>query len=376
MKERILITGGAGFIGSFTADLLLERGYEVVVLDALEPQVHGDPARWPDYLDSRVKRIRGDVGHKTILREALEGVTAVIHLAAVVGVGQSMYDIERYVQRNTAETATFLEVIATEYKGKIHKLIVASSMSVYGEGEYRCSHCGIVYPMLRSEEQLLRRNWEMRCPRCGNIAEAIPTTESKPLFPTSIYAITKRDQEEMALIVGRAYRIPTVALRYFNVYGPRQALSNPYTGVGAIFSSRLLNDNPPFVFEDGKQSRDFIHVKDIARANILALESEERAFYQAINIGTGKPTTVLQLAHFLAYTLGKEINPTIVSQFRQGDVRHCYADTRLARDVLGFEAQIPIEEGIGDLVNWVRLQSAQDRVDQAIQELTQRGLTL
>jgi dTDP-L-rhamnose 4-epimerase len=376
MKERILITGGAGFIGSFTADLLLERGYEVVVLDALEPQVHGDPARWPDYLDSRIKRIRGDVGHKTILREALEGVTAVIHLAAVVGVGQSMYDIERYVKRNTAETATFLEVIATEYKGKIRKLIVASSMSVYGEGEYRCSHCGIVYPMLRSEEQLLRRNWEMHCPHCGNIAEAIPTTEGKPLFPTSIYAITKRDQEEMALIVGRAYRIPTVALRYFNVYGPRQALSNPYTGVGAIFSSRLLNDNPPLVFEDGKQSRDFIHVKDIARANILALESDERAFYQAINVGTGRPTTVLELAHFLAHTLGKDISPVIVNRFRQGDVRHCYADTRLARDVLGFEAQIPIEKGIGDLVNWVRLQSAQDWVDQAIQELTQRGLTL
>jgi dTDP-L-rhamnose 4-epimerase len=277
------------------------------------------------------------------------------------------------MQANTMGTAVMLELLASgEYP--IEKLLVASSMSIYGEGAYECPSCGPVYPQLRTTEQLRERNWEMLCPSCQKVVMPTPTGEDKPLFPTSIYAISKRDQEEMCLAIGRAYDIPTVALRYFNAYGPRQALSNPYTGVAAIFSSRLLNGNPPLIFEDGLQSRDFTHVSDIVQANLLAMESEQ-ADYEVFNVGTGRSLSILDVANALSNGMGVAVEPQIAGKFREGDIRHCYGDISKARRVLGYEPRVAFEDGISDLVEWVGEQESIDLVSNATRELEARGLT-
>ncbi|MGQ9599003.1 MAG: GDP-mannose 4,6-dehydratase [Anaerolineae bacterium] len=373
MTEKILITGGAGFIGSFLADALLERGHSVRVYDALVPQVHGPAQAVPDYFNPGAELVRGDVRDRAGLSRALEGVEVVFHLAAAVGVGQSMYQIQYYTEVNTLGGAVLLDLLANT-RHQVRKLVVASSMSVYGEGKYECAECGIVYPKLRSEAQLKRREWEMKCPHCGRDVQPVPTDEDKPLFPTSIYAITKRDHEEMFLQTGFAYGIPTVALRFFNTYGPRQALSNPYTGVMAIFSSRLLNRQPPIIYEDGRQSRDFIHVRDVVQGLLLAMEKPE-ADYQVFNLGTGVPTSVAQVAEMLTQRLTDgEIRPQIRNQFRAGDIRHCYADGSKARRLLGFEPQISLREGLDDLLSWVREQTAMDRFGQAESELEAKSL--
>ncbi len=374
MNVRVLITGGAGFIGSHTADALLARGHKVRVFDSLDPQVHGTGASAPPaYLNKDIEFVRGDVRDREAFHQALQGVEAIFHLAAAVGVGQSMYEIRKYVEVNTLGGATLLDILANE-KHTVRKIVVASSMSIYGEGGYSCTTCGEVYPTLRPLEQLQQREWEMRCPHCGKFVTSVPTNEGKTLYPTSIYAISKRDHEEMFLTVGRAYGIPMVALRYFNVYGPRQALSNPYTGVAAIFSSRLLNGNPPLIFEDGLQSRDFVHVSDIVQANLLALESDE-ADYKALNVGTGRPLTVLDMARILSAKLDNFQEPVLLNQFRQGDVRHCYADISKIRAKLGYEPRVKFEDGIDDLVAWVRKGEAEDKVEKARAELAERGLT-
>jgi dTDP-L-rhamnose 4-epimerase len=371
--KNILVTGGAGFIGSHLADALVTLGHRVRVLDLLVPQVHGRDTQVPKYLPDGVEFMKGDVGDTEAWRWALEGVDAIFHEAAEVGVGQSMYEIVKYIKANTLGTAIMLELLATgEYP--IEKLIVASSMSIYGEGGYECSSCGPVFPQLRTAEQLLQRDWQMRCPNCQRVVAPVPTREDKPLSPTSIYAISKRDQEEMCLVIGRAYGIPTVALRYFNVYGPRQALSNPYTGVAAIFSSRLLNGNPPLIFEDGLQSRDFVHVSDIVQANLLAMEND-RANYESFNIGTGRSLTVLDVARALSKALGVELEPQLVGKSREGDIRHCYADISKAQRVLGYTPKVVFEDGIHDLVEWVSEQESLDMVDNATRELEMRGLT-
>ncbi len=374
MSERILVTGGAGFIGSHLVDALLEAGHTVRVFDNLEPQVHGglrERGEWPGYLAADCEKVVGDVRDRDALRKAIHGMDVVFHEAAVVGVGQSMYEIARYVDANTRGTAVLLDILANE-KHCVRKLIVASSMSIYGEGAYRCATHGEVYPRLRSEAQLAMRDWEMHCPLCGEAVEPLPTDEDKPLHATSIYAITKKDQEAMCLTVGRAYDIPVVALRYFNTYGPRQALSNPYTGVAAIFSGRLLNGNPPVIFEDGRQSRDFVHVSDVVQANLLALERDEMD-YGAFNVGTGRALTVLDVAQALIAHLGSAVQPEIVYQFRAGDIRHCFADIgRLA--ALGYRPRVRFEEGMADLVAWVREQQAVDAFERARQELARRGL--
>lgn len=372
MPERILITGGAGFIGSFLTDIYLEAGYEVRVMDNLEPQVHGPGADWPDYLNPEAERFRGDVRSREDWLQALDGVDYVSHHAAAVGVGQSMYEIERYMEINTQATATFLDVLAQGGHG-IKKIIVASSMSIYGEGAYACPEHGPVYPKIRPRDQLAERDWEVHCPRCAALCGPSPTSEEKPVHPTSIYAVSKRDQEELVLIFGQSYNIPAVALRYFNVYGPRQALSNPYTGVAAIFSGRLLNNTPPAIFEDGLQSRDFIHVRDIARANLLALE-KEAANGRVFNIGTGRSLTVLDMARALTEHLGLDLEPEILGQFREGDIRHCYGDVSLAREKLGFEARTVFEDGVPELVAWVQEQQAEDKVAEATAALKSRGL--
>ena len=368
---NVLVTGGAGFIGSHLVDGLIGAGHHVRVIDALVPQVHG-PAASPLYLNSAADFIQGDVCDPVLVASALEDIDVVFHEAAEVGVGQSMYEIERYVRANDLGTAVLLEAILPR-RAQIQKLVVASSMSIYGEGAYECGECGIAFPQLRSNEQLLARRWELECATCGRQLRPVSTSEEKPLFPTSVYAVTKQDQEQFCLAVGRSYRIPTVALRYFNVYGTRQALSNPYTGVCAIFSSRLLNGNPPMIFEDGEQTRDFVHVSDIVQANLLTLETD-RADYHAVNVGTGVATSVRTICELLAHGLGLEIQPEIVGRYREGDIRHCVSDISRARELLGYKPKVSLEKGIPELLSWVRAQAAQDQVAGATAELESRNL--
>jgi dTDP-L-rhamnose 4-epimerase len=373
MAERILVTGGAGFIGSFLVDALVERGHEVRIYDALVPQVHGPEQALPDYVNSSAEFIRGDVLNREALGKALEDVDVVFHLAAAVGVGQSMYQIQHYTEANTLGGAVLLDLLANT-KHQVRKMLVASSMSIYGEGKYHCGDCGVVFPRLRTEAQLRTRDWEMKCPHCGQDVGLLPTDEEKPLYPTSIYAITKRDHEEMFLSTGLAYDIPAVALRFFNAYGPRQALSNPYTGVMAIFSSRLLNGQPPVIYEDGLQSRDFVHISDIVQGLLLAMDRPE-ADYQVLNLGTGVPTSIAEVAKLLSQHLTDgQVKPQILNQFRAGDIRHCYADLTRARRLLGFEPRIPLQEGMADLLAWVKVQTAEDRFEQVEKELAAKAL--
>ena len=364
-----MVTGGAGFIGSHLVDKLVELGHDVVVLDNLEPQVH---TKEPDYLNSNAEYVFGDIRDEKLLVELLRDTEIVFHEAAAVGVGQSMYEIKKYVDVNTYATAKLLDILVNK-ENNVKKLIVASSMSIYGEGAYECEDCGVVYPKLRSVEQLKRREWEVRCPNCGKVVKPIPTSEDKPLHPESIYAITKRDQEEMCLVVGRAYGIPTIALRYFNVYGPRQSLNNPYTGVCAIFSSRIKNDKPPIIFEDGLQTRDFVSVHDIVQANILAMEKNS-ANYEALNVGTGNAVSILKVAEVLIKLYGKSLKPEITNKYRAGDIRHCFADISKIRSKLGYEPQISFEDGMKELVTWGMKVEAVDKFDKAYEELLSRGL--
>lgn len=368
---NVLVTGGAGFIGSHLVDALVEKGHRVRVLDALVSQVHGENAA-PAYLNSAAEFIAGDVCDRAVVDRALEDIDVVFHEAAEVGVGQSMYEIERYVRANDLGTAVLLEAILAR-RPQIKKLVVASSMSIYGEGAYTCETCGAMAPQLRPVSQLLERRWEVECPKCGKNLSPAPTTEEKPLYPTSVYAVTKQDQEQFCLAVGRSYGIPAVALRYFNVYGTRQALSNPYTGVCAIFSARLLNNNPPLIFEDGEQTRDFVHVSDIVQANLLALETD-RADYQALNVGTGRSTSIRTVSRLLAEGLGLDLEPEIVSKYREGDIRHCVADISKAQSLLGYEPKVTLERGIPELLSWVREQAAKDQVASATAELESRQL--
>lgn len=368
---RILITGGAGFIGSHLADELLQGGHRVRALDNLDPQVHGPEAGRPRYLHSDVELLRGDVRDAATVRRALEGVDAVFHFASAVGVGQSMYEIEHYTSVNNLGTAVLLQALV---KRPVQRLIVASSMSLYGEGLYRAADGTCRQARERPLEQLRRGDWELY-DEGGEMLTPAPTPESKPPSLSSIYALSKFDQERMSLMIGRAYRIPTVALRFFNVFGTRQALSNPYTGVLAIFASRLMNDNAPFIFEDGMQRRDFVSVYDVARACRLALESPA-ADGRALNIGSGQSHTVRDVADMLAAILGKPIPPDICGKYRVGDVRHCFADISQAREVLGYEPKVMLEDGLIELAEWLQDQAADDRVAEASRELAARGLTV
>ena len=368
---KTLVTGGAGFIGTHLVRALTERGDDVVVLDCLESQVHGQAL--PE-VPSGVQLLVGNVGDTELATRALRSVDRVVHLAAAVGVGQSMYEIARYTELNTMATARFLEALVAT-RPLPARLVVASSMSIYGEGEYVCPEHGRMAPGPRPEEQLIARSWEMYCPTCGQGMQPVGTRETKQLIPTSIYAINKRDHEEMSLVTGAAYGIPTVALRFFNIYGPGQALSNPYTGVAAIFASRLLNGRRPMIFEDGAQSRDFTHVSDLVQGILFALESEA-AVGQSVNLGTGHATTVAEVARVISDGMCLDIEPERNQRYRAGDIRHCYADPARARELLGFEAQTSFEQGMGQLVGWLEQQHAEDRVDDATRELATRGLTI
>ena len=362
MAATVLITGGCGFIGSHLADELLRSGSRVRVLDSLVEQVHEEAGR-PAYLDPSVELVLGDVRDGALVRKALKGVDCVVHLAARVGVGQSMYEIAEYAAANTAGTGVLLEALLDRPVGR---LVVASSMSVYGEGLYLEPDGTPVVDVRRSRAQLERGEWEP-----GRDLEPVPTPEAKPPSLTSVYALTKYDQERLCLLFGEAYGVPTIALRFFNVYGPRQALSNPYTGVLAIFASRLLNGRPPLVYEDGLQRRDFVSVYDVARACRLALESEATG---VVNVGSGRSVTVLEIARLLGDALDSDVEPVVTGKFRTGDIRHCFADVSAARELLGYEPQVELEDGIAELVDWLADQEADDRVEAAHGELEARGL--
>jgi dTDP-L-rhamnose 4-epimerase len=372
MGKHILITGGGGFIGSHLADALLAAGHRVRALDNLAAQVHGEGRERPAYLDPRVELLVGDVRDPAAGRVALAGIDVVYHLAAAVGVGQSMYEIAHYVGANTLGTAVLLEALS---KQPAARLIVASSMSVYGEGAY-VDDAG--RPALADERglgQLKRGEWEPRAAD-GTPLVPVPTPETKPPSLASVYALSKYDQERMCLVVGRAYGIPTTALRLFNVYGPRQALGNPYTGVLAIFASRLLNGNRPMVYEDGLQRRDFVSVLDVANAFHLAMDCPE-AEGAVLNIGSGHSYTVREIAERVARATGREdLEPTMTGRYRVGDIRHCFADITEARRVLGYTPSVPLERGLAELAEWLEGQEADDRVEAAGAELAARGLTV
>jgi dTDP-L-rhamnose 4-epimerase len=371
MSQHVLITGGAGFVGSHLADELLENGYHVRVFDALCPQVHEEEAR-PEYLNADVELIAGDIRDPDAVRAALEGIDAVFHLASLVGVGQSMYQIARYTEVNNLGTAVMLEALIEK---PVERLVVASSMSIYGEGLYQNARGERVAGEERSMAQLRDRDWELR-DHDGEVLTPVPTPETKTPTLASVYALSKYDQERLCLMTGRAYGIPTVALRFFNIFGTRQALSNPYTGVLAIFASRFLNNNPPLVNEDGYQQRDFVSVRDVARACRLALETSA-AEGQVFNIGSGRPYTIRDIAEQMAKVLDKpHVEPEITGKYRVGDIRHCYADISKAQGVLGYAPQVSLEEGLTELADWLDGQPAIDRVGQASRELAARGLSI
>jgi dTDP-L-rhamnose 4-epimerase len=370
MKGKVLIVGGAGFVGSHTADELLKRAYSVAIYDNLSEQVHR--GEFPAYLSPDVEFLEGDVRDLELLARAVKGADVIYHLAAAVGVGQSMYRIADYTATNVQGTANLLQGII-DTRSAPSKLIVASSMSIYGEGRFLCSDCGTVAPKARSPEQLKQKQWEVLCPQCGATTLPAPTDENKPLQCTSIYALSKKAQEQMALVFGATYNIPTVALRYFNIYGPRQALSNPYTGVAAIFASRLMNGKSPMIFEDGLQLRDFVNVRDIVQANLLAMETSG-ADGAALNVGSGKPISIREVATEIASLLGVQIPIEITGTYRAGDIRHCYGDISRISKQLGYVPKVSFRQGMTELVEWLESQEAHDHTEEAFKDLAARGL--
>ena len=368
--KNVLIIGGCGFVGSHTADALLRAGHAVTIFDNLNNQVHRGEV--PDYLSPEVEFTRGDVRDPEALRKVVAGSDAIYHLAAAVGVGQSMYEISDYCATNIQGTANLLQAIL-DTRSEPEKLIVASSMSIYGEGRYLCASCGFAVASSRTPTQLRQKQWEPRCVQCGGALIPAATDENKALHCTSVYALSKKAQEEMVLLFGRTYGVPAVALRYFNIYGPRQSLSNPYTGVAAIFASRLMNGNAPIVFEDGRQTRDFVNVRDVVQANLLALSSSAIDGL-AVNVGSGRPISICEVAHEMARTLGVEIDPDIQGVYRSGDIRHCFADISRISTAVGYAPRVEFAAGLAELVEWINSQQAQDRTAEALLQLTTRGL--
>ena len=366
MTERVLVTGGGGFVGSHLVDALLARGDRVRVLDNLLDQAH--PTGTARFLAPDAELIVGDLRDRPAVDRALDGITIVYHQGGMVGNGQSMYDVRRYVEVNAVGTATLLEAMLAR-RSQFRRLVVASSMVVYGDGAYQCPMDGPVPRVHRPLERLRATQWEPVCTLCGHEVQPIPTSENHPLQPTSTYGITKRDQEELCLVLGRAHRLPTIVLRYLNAYGSRQALSNPYTGVAAIMATRLLNGRAPVIFEDGQQRRDFVHISDIVRANLAAAAADESACYEPYNVGTGRTTTILELARMIADELGRTVEIAPCGEFRAGDIRHCLVDASRARARLGWAAERRLEDGIRELVSWAIGERPEDRTEDANAEL-------
>jgi len=365
-----LVTGGAGFIGSHLVRALLARGEAVRVIDNFDALAHpGGAGAVPPGTDL----VTGDLRDAATVERALEGVDRVFHLGGVVGNGESLINVRRAVDSNALGTATLLEAVLAR-REHIRRFVVASSMVVYGEGAYECEVDGAIAPRGRPLEQLRRREWEPRCPCCDRTLRAIGVHEDQPLRPTSVYGSTKRAQEELALVLGAAYGLEVVALRYLNVYGPGQALANPYTGVAAIFAARFLRERRPLIFEDGGQLRDLIHVSDVVRATLAAMDASADACGRAFNVATGRRVTILELAVALGRALDSPLEPEVTGEFRAGDIRHCFADTAAARAVLGFEARRSLEDGLPELAEWVSRQTVDEGGDEAIGALRERGL--
>lgn len=375
--KRILITGGAGFIGSNIARKLIAKNYEVVVLDSLSPQIHGeDPEKTsPLYISikEKVHFIHGSVLSKSDWIKALEGVDAVIHLAAETGTGQSMYEIDKYISTNIGGTAILLDLL-TNSKHNVKKVIVAESRAIYGEGKYLCPKCGEVYPLSRKEEDMNRGDFECKCPQCNGAVQLVATTEDSKIHPTSVYGITKQVQGQLVHLICQSIGIQSVAYRYQNVYGPGQSLSNPYTGILSIFSTRIKNKNEINIFEDGKESRDFIFIEDVADATILGLECDD-ANGLTFNIGTGIATDVLTVAKTLMDKYQEQVPLKVSGNYRIGDIRHNFADISLAKKILRFEPKWSFEKGIESFVSWVNTQEIQeDKYSASIAEMKSKGL--
>ena len=369
----VLVTGGAGYIGSHLVDALVGRGYQVTVLDNLEPQVHRSGG-WPSYANAKARYVRGDVRDRGVVEPLVLASQAVVHFGAAVGVGQSMYQIDRYVDVNTRGTALLLDILVNA-KHRVEKVLVASSIGVYGEGAYRCDTHGPVAPAIRPEPQLAARDWEQRCPHCSAHVRSIPTPEDKALYRDNIYSMSKYHQEEMVLLIGKTYGIPAVAPRFFNVYGPRQSLSNPYAGVAAIWLSRLLNGRQPVVFEDGGQLRDFVSIHDVVDCLVLMLE-KPGADYLPVNVGSGATVTILEIAKLLGRLLNSSIEPQVTQTGRKFDIRHNTADITRARETLGFAPKVSLEQGFSELIEWAKTTPdvAVDFFDTALKELQDKGL--
>jgi dTDP-L-rhamnose 4-epimerase len=375
---NVLVTGGAGFIGHHTANALAKQGCNVRVLDSLLPQVHTDPRESINRLERSVQFVSGDIRNHADVIRALEGVDAVYHFAAETGVGQSMYEIARYVDVNVRGTAVLCECMST-LRGKIIRLILASSRAVYGEGAYRCENCGDVYPSeSRSQVTLAGRRWDFDCPSCSHGLTPRPTPESAPLHPISVYGITKQAQEQLCATFSGAFHVPTVILRFFNVLGPGQSLTNPYTGIASIFCSRMFAEESAEVYEDGAMLRDFVHVRDVVQANLKALGVSHPGT-SVFNIGSARPLSVLRLAELLKEVIGSPSSIQISGRYRIGDIRHCWADIARARDVMGYEPEVSAIDALRDVVEYARSQgklSAQESaLDTAIDELASKGLT-
>lgn len=371
MNESVLITGGAGFIGSHLADVLIAQGHQVTIYDNLHPQVHGPQRQIPDYLNKKATFIRGDVRDADALQDALAGKTIVFHFAAYTGVGQSMYQIREYMDVNVQGTAVLMEILS-QSKHAVRKLILSSSRAVYGEGAYLCSECGPVHPLPRTLSQLQQGQWEVKCPHCQREVNPNPTSENTPLAPYSIYAISKHNQEQICRLIGETYGLPVVVLRFFNVYGPRQSLRNPYTGVINVFLTRLINSKPPQVYEDGHELRDFVHVKDVILACMLAMDKES-AEGHIMNVGTGQPLSLMQVAQIISQEFDGQ-SPVLTGQFRAGDIRHCFADISRAKTILGYEPRVPFSTGISEYIRQLNHRQWDDLSAIPEQELLKRGL--
>ena len=374
---KILITGGAGFIGSNIALKLLKKGYDVVVLDSLSEQIHGanPEVTSPLYrsIEDKVQFIQGTVASRADWARALDGVDAVIHLAAETGTGQSMYEIEKYVNVGIGGTALLLDIL-TNTKHHVNRVVVAESRAIYGEGKYICPKCGEVYPLARKDEDMARGDFECKCPKCGDEVQLVATTEDSMAHPTSVYGITKQVQGQLVHLVCQSIGVESVSFRYQNVYGPGQSLSNPYTGILSIFSTRIKNGNGINIFEDGKETRDFVYIEDVVDATILGLEVPE-ANGHVFNIGTGVATDVLTVAKTLCDKYGVQVPITVSGNYRLGDIRHNYADITLARRILGFEPKWTFEKGIEQFTKWVNEQEVQvDNYEASIAEMKAKGL--
>jgi len=372
LKDLVLITGGAGFIGSHTADALIREGYRVRILDCLDPQVHGLNRQFPSYLNSNIERIRGDIRNSEDVRKALSGVSYVYHFASLTGVGQSMYDIKSYTDVNISGTSSLIEAIV-KYKYPVKKFILSSSRAVYGEGTHECSKCGIVFPSIRNRNNMEQNQFESFCPKCGQETTSVVTSEDRPLNPISVYGWTKKIQEEQCHYAAKTFGLPVVILRYFNVYGSRQSLTNPYTGIISIFYSRMKADQPIIIYEHGIPLRDFVHVLDIVEANLKVLKIDV-AQDTILNVGAGVEVSILDVANALAKAIGKKPSIEDRGEFRVGDIHACVACLEKTRNFIDFSPRISLLEGMREFTAWATNQESVDLYQTTVEELKSYGL--